>query len=255
MQVSEVMVEERRRWLLEVVRHQGRVLALDAARHFGVSEDTIRRDLRMLAAEGLVLRVRGGALPAQPERRPFPAREKLDQPAVVALAEAVAKDISDLGTIILDNGVTSLRIAERLRSDTTSTVITSSPGVAAAVVARGPRLLLLGGIVDPEVGGSVDADAVGRLSTIRADVAVLGACAVHPDIGVSTNNPSEVAFKRALVNAGSEVIVAASAERLAAAAPYVVAEPSQITRLFVERLVAEDVTRRFDVAGVVVERV
>ncbi|MGI9529533.1 MAG: DeoR/GlpR family DNA-binding transcription regulator [Acidimicrobiia bacterium] len=220
------MVEERRRLLVEAVNDTGRVVASQEADRFGVSEDTIRRDLRFLASQGLVQRVRGGALPVAPAAAPYQQRVADVSTEVTQLALRTAEYLSQAGgVIVLDGGATNLLVAEALEPSPTMTmtVVTNSPGVGAAATNRGIPTLMLGGLIDPTLGAAVDATATQALAGIRADKVVLGACAVHPDSGVSTTRADEVEFKRGLVAAGGEVIVVATHDKLMTAAPYVVA--------------------------------
>ena len=243
-----MMVVERRGELVRLVRDEGRVLAADAASRFGVSEDSIRRDLRALAAEGLVQRVRGGALAAVPATS-FQARVAAST-SIGPVAVAVARRIEETGGIVvLDSGSTNIRIAEALTS-TDVTVVTSSPAIGAAASANGLRVIMLGGVVVSDIGASVDATAVDALRLIRADVAVLGACAVDPEIGVSSARCDEVAYKRAVVDAGAELIVAVTSDKLGTAAPFQVADVHEITSLFTEPGAGREVLAAFRSAGV-----
>ena len=228
------MVEERRRLLVERVNDSGRVVASQEASRFGVSDDTIRRDLRFLASIGLVQRVRGGALPVA--EAPAPYRERIaevsGESAVLALR--AAKYLSDLGgVVVLDGGSTNLLVAEALEPSAAMTIVTSSPGIGAAATDRGIQTLMLGGVVDPTLGAAVDATATLALAGVHADRVLLGACAVHPDAGVSTTRADEVEFKRAVVKAGGEVIVVATGDKLMIAAPYAVADRDALDLLIV----------------------
>jgi DeoR/GlpR family transcriptional regulator of sugar metabolism len=229
------MVEERRRLIVERVNVSGRVVASQEAIRFGVSEDTIRRDLRFLASSGFVQRVRGGALPVAEAPAPYQDRITDTSGETALLARRTARYLSDSGgVIVLDGGVTNLLVAEALESSASMTVVTSSPGIGAAATNRGILTLMLGGVVDPTLGAAVDATATLALSGIHADKVVLGACAVHPDAGVSTTRSDEVEFKRAVVAAGGEVIVVATDDKLMTAAPYAVADTNAIDLLIVE---------------------
>jgi len=249
-----MMLVERRQELLRQVRDDGRVLAVDAAKRFGVSTDSIRRDLRALAAEGLVQRVRGGALRSVPTAS-FRERVSSSSAEVGPIAFGVARRIEEIGGIVvLDSGSTNVRVAEALRS-CDLTVVTSSPAIAAAASVNGLGVIMLGGVVVAEIGASVDATAVDALRLIRADVAVLGACAVDPETGVSSGRADEITFKRAVVYAGAELIVAATADKLGTAAAFQVAEVNEITSLFTEPDADPDLVTAFRDAGVTVESV
>lgn len=228
------MVEERRRLLVETVNDSGRVVSTQEASRFGVSDDTIRRDLRFLASIDLVQRVRGGALPLAQAPAPYRDRVAGVSDELTLLALRAAKYLSDLGgVVVLDGGSTNLLVAESLEPSAAMTVVTSSPGIGAVTTDRDIQTLMLGGVVDPTLGAAVDATATLALTGVQADRVLLGACAVHPEAGVSTTRPDEVEFKRAVVQAGGEVIIVATDEKLMTAAPYSVADIDALDLLIV----------------------
>lgn len=248
-----LLVSERRKELVRVVREEGRVLAVDAARKFGVSEDSIRRDLRALAADGLVQRVRGGALPA-PASAPIRERARSIPAATGPLAVAVADHVQEVGgLVVLDSGLTNLAIAQSLTS-AGLTLVTSSPAIAAAGSANGLSVVMLGGVVSVDIGASVDATAVEALRTIRADVAVLGTCAVDVVTGVSTARADEVAFKRAVVASGAELVLAATAGKLGTTAAFGVADPFEVSTLFTDSTASGQLVEGFEAVGIEVCR-
>lgn len=249
------MVEERRTLLVGQLERTGRVLAVDAAATFDVSEDTIRRDLRVLAQRGLARRVRGGALPAEADLPPFPHRlEQEDTTPYDNIAGAIAERFKTCQTIILDNGVMGVKVAERLTPEENTVVITSNPAAAIAASKRQLRVMMIGGMIDPSTGGAVDASAVLALSGVQADAALLGACAVDAHFGVSTSDPDQVAFKKALIQNAADVVVGAVKDRLRTAGAFRVAPICDVTALFVGADISDSLAGPFEDAGVEVCR-
>src|SRR6195256_5922587 len=82
--------EERHQYILELIGSEGRVLAADLSSRYRVSEDTIRRDLRVLANSGKIQRVHGGALPRRAEAVPFVSRQQIDMESKIGIARAAA---------------------------------------------------------------------------------------------------------------------------------------------------------------------
>src|SRR5690349_11403963 len=107
-----MLTPERRDVILTILRQEGRVLAQALSEQFGVSEGTIRRDLRDLAAEGLLKRVHGGALPLSPATVPWRAREQQAPEAKLAIAQEAVRLLRNGQTIILDGGTTNLLVAQ-----------------------------------------------------------------------------------------------------------------------------------------------
>src|SRR5712692_11560980 len=127
---SAMLTAERRRSIIHTLQRDGKVLASELSRALQVSEDTIRRDLRELAAAGVLQRVHGGALPRSPATASFTERQQQAPGAKAAIAQAAVRLIRQDQVIIFDGGTTLLQVAQRLPTDFRATVITHSPHVA-----------------------------------------------------------------------------------------------------------------------------
>lgn len=214
--------------------HGQPVVAASLAAEFAISEDAIRRDLRALAAQGLCRRVYGGALPLVPGSTPIGARIGAGRARKEALARAAAALIRPGELIFLDSGSTNLALADLLPEDLDLVVATNSIPIAAALLPRpGLRLLLVGGTVDPVVGGCVDAAAALGVAALNIDRCFLGACAVEP-AGVSAFEAGDATFKRALLAASRHSLVLATSDKLGARAPHRLAPLDRLERLVVE---------------------
>ena len=217
------LVAERRRALLDALAVDGRVHVATSAKLFGVSEDSIRRDLRHFDGLGLVQRVRGGAV-RRVAATSAAARLDVASDGHVGCARALADRLQTHGRVVaLDNGSSSVWIAQHLSARDGLTVVTGNAAAAAAAWANGVQLVLLGGYVDAAIGGVIESPAIDALRGMRVDIAVLGACGVAGGVGVVTDGPGEVSFKRALVEGAGEVWVAADASKIGAAGAFVVA--------------------------------
>lgn len=214
----------------------GRVVAADLAREFQTSEDTIRRDLRELAAAGLCRRVYGGALPLSRPPATLPLRNVQDQARKQALGAAAAALVDRSGLVVLiDAGSTNRHIAEQLPPDLALTVVTNAPTVAAALGERpGCEVIVLGGRVDAKTGGCIGAAALDDLGRIRADVCFLGACAADPNAGVTVFDAEEAVFKRAMAARSERTIVALTTDKLTTLAPFGVMPLTGVADLVVE---------------------
>jgi DeoR/GlpR family transcriptional regulator of sugar metabolism len=248
-----VLTAERRQEILTRLGRDGKVVASELVAALGVSEDTVRRDLRELAAGGLVQRVHGGALPPAAAGGTFAQRLRLAPRAKAELAEAALPLLDGANVVVLDGGTTSLELARRLPADRACTVLTNSPPVASAL-AEHPRIdvVLIGGRLLKEPQVTVGAAAVDALRQVRADACVLGICSLHPELGVTTNDHDEAQVKRAMVESAAEVIALATADKLRTAAPWVVAPLADVTHLVTDA--APDLTHDYAAAGVSVVR-
>ncbi len=248
-----MLTAERRRTILTKLERDGKVVASELVADLGVSEDTVRRDLRELAAGGHVLRVHGGALPPANAGASFVERLHVSPQAKAALADAALPLLEGANVLLLDGGTTALELARRLPPERECTVLTNSPPVASAL-AEHPRaqVVLIGGRLLKDAQVTVGAAAVDALRQVRADACVLGICSLHPELGVTANDHDEAHVKRAMVAASAEVIALATADKLRTASPWVVAPLADVTHLVTDA--GEDLTSAYAAAGVSVVR-
>jgi DeoR/GlpR family transcriptional regulator of sugar metabolism len=248
-----MLTAERRQSILATLRSDGKVLASDLSVALGVSEDTIRRDLRELAEAGLLQRVHGGALPRSPAAASFAARQSQAPAAKQAIAQAAGQLVRDGQVIILDGGATTLQVAQRLRLDLRATVVTNSPPIAVAL-AEHPQVevVIVGGRLYKDSLVAIGAGAVETLRAIRADICMLGVCSLHPQDGISVPDLEEAHVKRAMVAGAAEVLALASAEKLGTAAPYIVGPIGDLTHIVTEREVPEEVLAPYQAQGITI---
>lgn len=241
-----MLTSERKALIQAVLRRDGRLLAKAFSRELGVSEDTIRRDLRELAGEGLLQRVHGGALPASPAVVDFASRERAASPAKVGLGRAAARLIRPGQVVFLDGGTTNVQLARHLPPTLKATIITHSPSVAVALAGHSRLdVELIGGRLFKHSVVAVGSTAAEAISRIRADSCFLGATGLHPETGVTTGDVEEAAIKRLIARQSAETIVLATREKLGAASPYRVIPLAEVATLVTEAGVPEDVLGPF----------
>lgn len=207
---------ERQQVILDTARADGRVEVVALAERFGVTPETIRRDLSALERRGHLRRVHGGALPMdvlEPEptvdiRRVRFSDEKL------RIAERAAQEIRHGATVLLDSGTTTAALAGMLPADAELTVITNSVSTAAVLQDRSDLdLLLLGGRVRPRTGAAVGAWLEHSLADVCVDVAFLGANGYSVARGFTTPDQVEAAAKRAMIAAARQAVVVADSSK------------------------------------------
>ena len=250
-----MLTSQRKKLLLDRLAAEGQLVAKDLALELDTSEDTIRRDLRELAAEGKLQRVHGGALPASAAMGDLALREEVSVADKVALGRFGAALVQPGQVVILDGGTTALQVARHLAPGLRATVVTHSPTVAVEL-ARHERIeiLMLGGRLFRHSMVNVGAAVIDAASRLRADLFFLGVTGVHPDAGLSTGDAEEAAVKRALHERAAETVVLASAEKLMAASPFVVARLAQLSQLVVARGTPARITRALRASGVRLQR-
>ena len=248
-----VLTSERRALILELLWREGRFVAKSFSQEIGLSEDTIRRDLRELAAEGLLQRVHGGALPSSPAAVDLRERWSLSPESKDRVARAAARLVRPGQVVILDGGTTAVRVAAHLAPDLRATVITHSPSVAVEL-ARHQHLTvdIIGGRLFKSSVVAVGAAAMEAIARIRADIFFLGATGVHPDLGFTTGDSEDATVKRALSRQAGETYVLASAEKLGAVSPFQIMPLNEVEGLIVEPSTSEDILAPYRAAGVAI---
>ena len=237
-----MLTSQRKRYILDVLERDRQVIAKILSQELGLSEDTIRRDLRELAAEGLLQRVHGGALPASPAVVNFAGRQQIASEAKVAIGRAAAHMVQDGQVVILDGGTTAVQVARNLAQSLKATIVTHSPTIAVELVEYPTvEVVLIGGRLFKHSVVAVGAAAIEAIGHIRADVYFMGVTGVHAEQGLSTGDLEEAYIKRALSGRAAETIVLASREKLGAVSPYLVLPLSDVSGLIVERELSQEV--------------
>ncbi|WP_416969563.1 DeoR/GlpR family DNA-binding transcription regulator [Streptomyces sp. 4F14] len=216
-----MLAAERRDHLLALLARDGKVVAKDVAAGLGISEDSVRRDLRDLAAEGLCQRVYGGALPVSPALADYTARQSVTPDGKRRVAAVAAALVRPGAAVILDGGTTALAVARALPPALDCTVITHSPTVAAALLEHpSAEVFLLGGRIFKHSAVACGAAAVEAAQNVSADLCLLGVTGVHPEAGLTTGDAEEAAMKRALAARAADTYVLASSEKIGAASRF-----------------------------------
>jgi DeoR/GlpR family transcriptional regulator of sugar metabolism len=249
-----MLTQQRKQHLLEALRRDGRLVAKAMSAELGLSEDTIRRDLRDLAREGLLQRVHGGALPASAAVADFGVRRAVSPAEKVAIGRAAAAMIRPRQVVFVDGGTTAVQLARHIDRSLRVTIVTHSPSVAAELMDHAAEVILIGGRLFKHSMVAVGAEAVGAIGRIRADACFIGVTGVHPEVGLTTGDGEEAAVKRALIAASAETIVLASPEKLGAASPFVVALVAEMSALLTTESVPEHDVSVYAALGVKVVR-
>jgi DeoR family fructose operon transcriptional repressor len=204
--------------LAEYVAEVGQVTVNDLAEHFGVSPDTVRRDLDELAVDGRVKRTHGGAVRSSPLSRTeisFAERMSVNDAAKNLIGEAAAALIEDGQTILLNGGTTALTVLPHLARRRNLTLVTNNlwaPGRIPPDCVR--DVYLLGGTVrltsQVTLGPVEFAGTMGsRSHRIHADIALIAVGGIAAGLGYSTSNLQEARMMFEMMQSSRQVVVLA----------------------------------------------
>lgn len=196
--------EERRREILGVVHRDGRVLVKDLARHFRISQITIRKDLEVLDSQGAIQRTHGGALAVQAGALLDPSlrdKEKLHSKQKVQIARAAVRLVEEGQSVLLDSGTTTTAIARALKNRNMErlTVITNAINIAAELAGTHIEVILTGGTLRKNSFSLVGPLAERTLRQLSADILFLGVDGFDTKAGLFTPNLLESEVNRAMV--------------------------------------------------------
>ncbi|QOC25336.1 MULTISPECIES: DeoR/GlpR family DNA-binding transcription regulator [Microbacterium] len=214
---------ERQQLIEHLVSTDGRVAVVDLARRFGVTTETVRRDLDQLETAGIVRRVHGGAVArtrVSTVETSFVERTQRRSDAKRAIAERALEAIGadGDGSIYIDAGTTTAAVAGLLAQRPVTghplEVVTHSMTVAHLLAgAPGLNLTAIGGRVRGLTAAAVGAQTVDAISRLRPDLAFIGTNGLSATFGLSTPDPDEAAVKRAIIASARRIVVLADAEK------------------------------------------
>jgi len=228
---------QRRQAILAQVRERAAVSAEDLSRQFGVSVETIRRDLRSLQERGLLERVYGGA--TRPSGRSsegsFAARSVRNIDRKRAIATLAASLVQPGETVVVDVGTTALEVARALPASFRGRVLTNSVPAAMELSTRSDvELLLCGGQVRAGDGACAGAHAEAFFGEFYADRAFLGSGGVHPDAGLTDYYPAEVVLRRTIIDHTAATYVLADSSKLGEIAVHRVCTLDRLTAVLTD---------------------
>jgi DeoR/GlpR family transcriptional regulator of sugar metabolism len=239
---------QRRQEILRAVK-SGSTHVNDLAQSFGVSEMTVRRDLRELAREGKLERVRGGAVNPEGEK-PFEETVVERYEAKNRIGAAAAALVLDGQTVMIDIGTTTLQAAHHLHGRRLTVVTTSLAVYEELLPDHAIELLLPGGLVRRNYRSLVGMLAEDSLRQLKADVLFLGTSSVDERLAVWDDTMVEVPIKRAMIEAAERVVLLADAEKFSATGIVRVCEAGAIDHIVTDGALPPAARAAIEEAGI-----
>lgn len=246
--------EERQQAIADLVAQRGRLSVNALAAQYAVTTETVRRDLSVLERAGILRRVHGGAVPAgaltgleaKVGDRDLAHADEKDRIAKKAVELLPASG----GSVLLDAGTTTARLAMMFPRDVHLTVITNAVPIAARL-AGSPSvdLHLLPGRVRRTTQAAVGIETVQALGSLRVDIAFMGTNGISVGHGLSTPDRDEAATKRAMVESAQQVVVLADATKIGLERTVRFAELDEVDVLVTDDGIAAADRKAFESAG------
>jgi DeoR family fructose operon transcriptional repressor len=247
---------QRRQAILRTLATTGRVEVAAMADELSVTGETVRKDLTALERQGQLRRVHGGAIPL---------RDLSFEPEVTArieysdekrrIAKAALPHLPWTGTILIDAGSTTARLAELIPPDRRLTVFTNTLPTALALAGR-PNLTVytLGGRVRNLTLAEVDSWAARTLSEINVDVAFLGTNGISLDRGLTTPDPAEAAVKRLMLGCARRRVLLSDHRKIGQVSTHKYGELTDVDLLITDTGITSTDEKALHAAGITMEK-
>ena len=233
-----LLVEERRRRILELLDKQERATVEELVARFRVSAVTIRGDLDVLADAGSLVRSHGGALKRLDQQDvPIAVKETLHHGEKVRIGHAAARLIREGETIILDSGTTTAEIARQIKflKLKSLTVITNALNIAMELVnLPHVRVIMIGGILRHMSYSTVGPQAEQILRALNADRLFLGVDGLDPEIGLTTPDVLEAQLNGLMIRMAREVTAVADSSKFRRRSLSVIAGVGDVHRIITD---------------------
>lgn len=212
-----IFIEERHQKILEMLKDKKRVEVQKLSELFEVSEDTIRRDLRILEQEGKAHRTYGGAI--LPEKvssyKDFTVREKIQSDVKECIASLAVSFIQEHDTILLDGSTTVAKIIPLLVKFKDLTVITNSIAIAHDIITHCPniKLHITGGLVSNDIANVLSLECLETIKRLYVDKVFLSTCSISLSGELTSPIIEDANIKKAMLKAGREIFILADSSK------------------------------------------
>lgn len=242
----------RQREMLELVRQQGFVAIEALAGHFGVTSQTIRRDVNALCRGGLLRRYHGGAgLPSSVENEAYTARRVQRRAEKGRIARALARQIPNQASVFLTLGTTTEEVARALMDHRGLRVITNNLNVAMTLSANPTiEVIIAGGVVRHRDRGVTGEATIDFVNQFKVDFAVMGISGIDDDGTLLDFDYHEVRVLQAIMRGARTVFLAADHSKFGRSAMVRLGHLGEIDGLFTDEPPPEPVRELLDEAGV-----
>lgn len=238
--IPKMLKEERFSYILAALKTSGKVAFDSLASELKVSEDTIRRDIDALHNNGLLIKVRGGAI--SQSKNPLTFHDRVDyfseEKNLIGLK--AQQFIKSGQTIFMDGGTTICAIAQNLPSNSNFRLITNNLALVPIISNfKGIELIILGGLYDKKTEVNTGDLACSEVSNFVADLYFMGTCALHKDFGITAVFQSDGELKQRMIKNSIKTFALVNSAKLNLTEYYKVCELTDISGLITD-LAADD---------------
>ncbi|QRR00167.1 DeoR/GlpR family DNA-binding transcription regulator [Dyadobacter sandarakinus] len=210
-----MLKETRFEHILSKLKSNNQVFFEELALELAVSEDTIRRDIDILAKSGLMVKVRGGAISPAQSPLTFQQRKGLFTEGKQRIALKAQQHLSDVKTVFLDGGTTILAVASALPLNTRLRIITNNLALPQVLVNhKDVEIIIMGGNYIPGTQTTVGVQTCTEAAKYVADLYLMGTCALDSNTGITAQFAEDGEVKKALLKSARKTVALITQEKL-----------------------------------------
>lgn len=227
--------KERHNFILQKIRSDSKVVSSDLSDELGVSEDTIRRDLRELSHNGAILKVHGGAIATNKHIFQYRKEEIVDYELKNIVALKAVPMIKDNSVIIMSGGTTNLELASVLPPELKATIYTYSLPIAMQLTEHpNIELIFIGGKMRKTAQVTIGLDVVTAIKNIRADFCFLGVSGLDVNAGLTETDWEVAHIKKAMISISNKTILLSTAAKLGIIQRYLIETPDNLDTIITD---------------------
>lgn len=232
--------------ILEIARREGKVTVEELAAHFGVTLQTIRRDLTELAEANKLERVHGGAiLPSGTTNIGYDERRNLNEGAKLSIARACADHIPEGCSVFLNIGTSTEAVARQLLRHRDLMVVTNNMNVANILVENPDcQVIVTGGTVRRADGGLIGNVTIDTIRQFKFDIAVIGCSAMDTDGDLLDFDTQEVGVSQTIITQSRKAFLVADHSKFSRTAPARIASMRSLSTVFTDLPLPSELAER-----------
>lgn len=227
--IMKLLKSERQEKILDIISVEDKIIASELSVRLGVSEDTIRRDIKELDIKGKLKKVHSGALRTGPAKTGFQQRLTIDVDEKIRLAQKAKELIKPESVVLIDDGTTNYQLIKQLDKTFSCTIITNSiPIVSLLESYPNIKVITLGGYLFRDSMASLGVEAIRQLDSFRPDLYFMGIYSINKD-AVTHSALDECQIKQKMVSISNRTVALVTKEKIGTASNYVICKTDKIS--------------------------
>lgn len=230
-----LLKSERQDKILDILLVEKKIIASEMSVRLGVSEDTIRRDIKELDQKGLLKKVHSGAVRNGPAKTGFCQRMGIDLDEKIRIAKKGTALIEPDSVVMIDDGTTNYQLVKQLDKRIACTIITNSiPIVSLLEDYPNVKVITLGGNLFKPSMSNLGYETIKQLDSLHPDLYFMGIYSISNEVGITHSATDECQLKQKMLSVSFQTAALVTKEKMGSVSNYVVCKTSDITYLITD---------------------